>query len=67
MNAQHLQLTIDRDGVDPRVHHFCVADLSEVAGYVHNAVDLFFQDHPDATPVHAPIILKLAKSSLSDL
>jgi hypothetical protein len=49
------------------VHHFRVADLSEVAEYVHNAVDLFFQDHPDATPVHAPIILKLAKSSLSDL
>jgi len=65
MEALHLQLRIDREGTESRDHHFWVADLSEVAGYVHNAMARFFHDHPEASPVDAPITLRLGKGDLS--
>jgi len=65
MDALHLQLSIDREGTEPMDHHVLVADLSEVAGYVHNAVAQFFHDHPEASPVDAPITLRLGRGELS--
>jgi hypothetical protein len=64
MDATHLQLTIEKDGITTRTHHFLVTELGEIAEYIRNAVAQFFQDNPEASPTESALTLTLAKGEL---